>query len=118
MPQTVLGEGMKSLTAVCTMCNDAEITFKDGQYTRVGEPTEAALKVLVEKLGMPGVPPPSNILIAGMIGSTKKRRMRSGSACSEMAMSVSDACSRLSSAPRALAKPYTMRPACRGTRSS
>jgi hypothetical protein len=45
MPQTVAGGGLQSLAAVCTMCNDAEITFSDGQYTRIGEPTEAALKV-------------------------------------------------------------------------
>lgn len=30
------------------------------QYSRVGEPTEAALKVLVEKLGVPNTLPPSN----------------------------------------------------------
>ena len=42
MPQTVLGGGLRELAAVCTMCNDAEIGYSDGQYTRVGEPTEAA----------------------------------------------------------------------------
>ena len=44
-PQTVMGNGLKELAAGCTMCNDAEIGYSDGQYTRVGEPTEAALKV-------------------------------------------------------------------------
>lgn len=40
------GRGIDQLAAVCTMCNDAEIKYVEGQYTRVGEPTEAALKVL------------------------------------------------------------------------
>ena len=57
-PQTMLGSGMRDLAAACTMCNDAEIGYSDGQYTRVGEPTEAALKVLVEKMGIPNTPPP------------------------------------------------------------
>jgi len=50
MPHIMLGGGMKDLAAACTMCNDAEIGYSNGQYTRVGEPTEAALKVLVEKM--------------------------------------------------------------------
>ena len=58
LPPSVLGgRGLEQLAAVCTMCNDAEIGYADGQYTRVGEPTEAALKILVEKLGKPGTPP-------------------------------------------------------------
>lgn len=38
------------------MCNDARIVFdvEEGTYGRIGEPTEAALNVLVEKLGVPG----------------------------------------------------------------
>lgn len=38
------------------MCNDAQIVFdaEEGTYGRIGEPTEAALSVLVEKLGVPG----------------------------------------------------------------
>lgn len=38
----------------CSLCNEAVITFDGGKYKRIGEPTEAALKVLVEKLGVPG----------------------------------------------------------------
>lgn len=39
------------------MCNDARIVFdpEDNSYGRIGEPTEAALSVLVEKLGVPGI---------------------------------------------------------------
>lgn len=41
---------------ICAVCNDAKIVFdvEEGTYGRIGEPTEAALSVLVEKLGVPG----------------------------------------------------------------
>jgi magnesium-transporting ATPase (P-type) len=37
------------------LCNEAKIEFRDGVYDRIGEPTEAALKVLVEKIGHTGL---------------------------------------------------------------
>ncbi|KAI9599303.1 calcium-transporting ATPase [Syncephalis fuscata] len=42
-----------SLVRVSAICNDAELYFDTEHqvFTKVGEPTEAALKVLVEKLG-------------------------------------------------------------------
>lgn len=36
---------------ISTLCNDASIEYKLGKFQRVGEPTEAALKVMAEKLG-------------------------------------------------------------------
>lgn len=41
---------------MCSVCNDAQIVYdaEEGKYGRIGEPTEAALSVLVEKLGVPG----------------------------------------------------------------
>ena len=60
-PSTILGSGFADLAAVCTLCNDAEIGYTDGQFTRVGEPTEAALKVLVEKIGLPNAPSPTTV---------------------------------------------------------
>ncbi|KAJ1654916.1 hypothetical protein IWQ61_005237 [Dispira simplex] len=41
------------LAQVCALCNDAQITYDSAAqaYHNLGEPTEAALKVLVEKLG-------------------------------------------------------------------
>jgi len=39
---------------VCAMCNEAVIKYVDEMYIRIGEPTEAALKCLVEKMGVPG----------------------------------------------------------------
>ncbi|KAN0077248.1 hypothetical protein V8E55_011103 [Tylopilus felleus] len=46
---------IRRLAEICAVCNDARIIYqaeKDA-YSNVGEPTEAALKVLVEKLGCP-----------------------------------------------------------------
>ncbi|PWZ01345.1 endoplasmic reticulum calcium transporter [Testicularia cyperi] len=41
-----------SLAEVCSICNDSSVSIDDhGNYTTIGQPTEAALKVLVEKLG-------------------------------------------------------------------
>lgn len=42
--------GMEDLARICTLCNDAKVVYEDGKFTRVGEPTEAALCVLVEKV--------------------------------------------------------------------
>lgn len=40
------------LVEICAICNDAKVSYlDDNTYTNVGEPTEAAMKVLVEKLG-------------------------------------------------------------------
>uniref|UniRef100_A0AAV1THB0 P-type Ca(2+) transporter n=1 Tax=Peronospora matthiolae TaxID=2874970 RepID=A0AAV1THB0_9STRA len=44
---------LTSLVMVCSLCNESAIEYNDGKYVRVGEPTEAALKVLVEKIGFP-----------------------------------------------------------------
>ncbi|GAA5990098.1 hypothetical protein JCM5350_001100 [Sporobolomyces pararoseus] len=43
------------LSQICSLCNDAKIAYsrENDSYACVGEPTEAALKVLVEKLGHP-----------------------------------------------------------------
>lgn len=48
----VEGTCSQALSEVCAVCNDAHIEFKDGRYHAVGAPTEAALVVLVEKLGV------------------------------------------------------------------
>ena len=48
---------MKILASICSLCNNnAHIEYKDNQFQRVGEPTEVALKVLVEKLGVVNIP--------------------------------------------------------------
>ncbi|KAJ1550135.1 Sarcoplasmic/endoplasmic reticulum calcium ATPase 3, partial [Cladochytrium tenue] len=45
--------GAKELLTVCALCNDSRIIFdeKTETFSKVGEPTEAALKSLVEKFG-------------------------------------------------------------------
>ena len=45
-------QGVLDLAKVCSLCNESVIRFQDGKYERMGEPTEAALKVLVEKIGL------------------------------------------------------------------
>ncbi|CAD5168144.1 unnamed protein product [Musa acuminata subsp. malaccensis] len=49
-----MGESLQALAEICAICNDAGI-YRDGYLFRAtGLPTEAALKVLVEKMGLPG----------------------------------------------------------------
>ncbi|CAG8738037.1 3054_t:CDS:2, partial [Gigaspora rosea] len=44
---------INDLAKICALCNDSRISYDEttDSYSNVGEPTEAALKVLVEKLG-------------------------------------------------------------------
>ncbi|MEW5317507.1 MAG: hypothetical protein WDW38_008796 [Sanguina aurantia] len=46
-----LDAGLQAIAAVCAVCNEARVEFKEGAYRSVGAPTEASLKVLVEKMG-------------------------------------------------------------------
>jgi Ca2+ transporting ATPase len=48
---------INELAQVCVLCNDSRIAYNDNNksYNCVGEPTEAALKVLVEKLNTDSV---------------------------------------------------------------
>jgi Ca2+-transporting ATPase len=45
----------ENFAAICALCNNAEISYDPQQacFLHLGEPTEAALKVAVEKLGLP-----------------------------------------------------------------
>ncbi|KAI8816876.1 uncharacterized protein EV422DRAFT_607415 [Fimicolochytrium jonesii] len=49
----VHNSALNELAHICTLCNDATITYDEetDQYQKIGEPTEAALKTLAEKLG-------------------------------------------------------------------
>ncbi|KAF4384516.1 hypothetical protein F8388_003823 [Cannabis sativa] len=44
---------LQSIAEICAVCNDAGIYFDGNLYRATGLPTEAALKVLVEKMGVP-----------------------------------------------------------------
>ena len=41
-----------AVSRICVMCNESTIELKDGQFRCAGEPTEGALKVLAEKIGV------------------------------------------------------------------
>lgn len=65
---------------ICAVCNDAQIVFdaEEGTYGRIGEPTEAALSVLVEKLGVPGAfERNSNFMQPSKMHSSVPNRMQS-----------------------------------------
>ncbi|KAJ7535384.1 hypothetical protein O6H91_12G030800 [Diphasiastrum complanatum] len=51
---TVPSRNLETIAQICALCNDADIEYKNGSYKAIGMPTEAALLVLVEKLGFPG----------------------------------------------------------------
>lgn len=48
-------EPMTKLAEISAVCNDARVVYSEDKhvYSNIGEPTEAALKVLVEKIGCP-----------------------------------------------------------------
>lgn len=52
-----LSGSLLDISRVATLCNDARIKYDDKEdaFIRIGEPTEAALKVLAEKMGTEGV---------------------------------------------------------------
>ncbi len=43
----------QAIAEVCAVCNEANIEVREGRFKAVGNPTEAALLVLAEKLGVP-----------------------------------------------------------------
>ncbi|RKP19870.1 calcium-transporting ATPase [Rozella allomycis CSF55] len=47
-----MNEAIKEIAEICTMCNDSSVVYEEesGMYRAIGEPTEAALRVLVEKV--------------------------------------------------------------------
>lgn len=50
-------ETVLKLTEVAALCNNSQLSFdsRTGTYSNIGEPTEGALRVLVEKIGTPVV---------------------------------------------------------------
>ncbi|KAF9175772.1 hypothetical protein BGX21_006572 [Mortierella sp. AD011] len=48
-----VSQTLNELAQICSICNNSTISYnaENDTYTNVGEPTEAALKVLVEKMG-------------------------------------------------------------------
>lgn len=50
---TMRSPTLQIVAVISALCNEAKLEFRDGVFGHVGEPTEAALKVLAEKLGLP-----------------------------------------------------------------
>jgi Ca2+-transporting ATPase len=48
-----LDRNMQSFAEIASLCNDSGVAIKNGAFRAVGMPTEAALKILVEKMGVP-----------------------------------------------------------------
>ncbi|KAJ7554239.1 hypothetical protein O6H91_06G132400 [Diphasiastrum complanatum] len=53
LPEGNLDKNLQTIAEIAELCNDAGIIYKAHQFRATGVPTEAALKVLVEKLGVP-----------------------------------------------------------------
>ncbi|XP_062006214.1 calcium-transporting ATPase 1, endoplasmic reticulum-type-like [Rosa rugosa] len=52
-PSGRMDTNLQTIAKVAAVCNDAGITQSEQKYVAHGMPTEAALKVLVEKMGLP-----------------------------------------------------------------
>ncbi|PIA52925.1 hypothetical protein AQUCO_01000647v1 [Aquilegia coerulea] len=52
-PAGRMDANLQMMAKIASLCNDAGITYSGHQYVSNGMPTEAALKVLVEKMGLP-----------------------------------------------------------------
>ncbi|KAJ1416905.1 P-type ATPase [Sesbania bispinosa] len=48
-----LDANLEMIAKICAVCNDAGVTESEQKFVAHGIPTEAALKVLVEKMGLP-----------------------------------------------------------------
>ncbi|KAK4272930.1 hypothetical protein QN277_021419 [Acacia crassicarpa] len=52
-PTGRMDANLKTIAKIAAVCNDAEVTQSEHKFVAHGMPTEAALKVLVEKMGLP-----------------------------------------------------------------
>uniref|UniRef100_A0A0E0KXV8 P-type Ca(2+) transporter n=1 Tax=Oryza punctata TaxID=4537 RepID=A0A0E0KXV8_ORYPU len=52
-PAGRMDANLQTIAKISAVCNDASVAYSSHQYTATGMPTEAALKVLVEKMGIP-----------------------------------------------------------------
>lgn len=50
----VMSPSISMISKIATLCNAAKLEIREGKVHHIGEPTEAALRVLVEKLGNVG----------------------------------------------------------------
>lgn len=52
-PEGEMDANLQSIAKIAALCNDAGIAYTGNQHCSIGVPTEAALKVLVEKMKLP-----------------------------------------------------------------
>ncbi|KAE8690517.1 Calcium-transporting ATPase 1, endoplasmic reticulum-type [Hibiscus syriacus] len=52
-PSSGMDANLETIAKICAICNDADVTHSDHKFLSHGMPTEAAIKVLVEKMGLP-----------------------------------------------------------------
>ncbi|CAM8963795.1 unnamed protein product [Rhodiola kirilowii] len=64
-----MDDAMKLLAEICAVCNDAGVYCKGRLFQATGLPTEAALKVLVEKMGVPDQKARNKIRDSQLIGN-------------------------------------------------
>ncbi|CAL9048268.1 calcium-transporting ATPase 1, endoplasmic reticulum-type [Musa acuminata AAA Group] len=60
-PASSMDGNLQMIAKIAAVCNDASITQSGHHFVTSGMPTEAALKVLVEKMGLPGGYDPSSL---------------------------------------------------------
>ncbi|THU58859.1 hypothetical protein C4D60_Mb03t18910 [Musa balbisiana] len=60
-PASSMDVNLQMIAKIAAVCNDASITQSGHHFVTSGMPTEAALKVLVEKMGLPGGYDPSSL---------------------------------------------------------
>jgi Ca2+ transporting ATPase len=54
-PSIADNASVTELATICSYCNDSSVDYTDGKYQKIGEATETALIVLVEKLNVTGI---------------------------------------------------------------
>ncbi|KAE8704581.1 Calcium-transporting ATPase 1, endoplasmic reticulum-type [Hibiscus syriacus] len=52
-PSSGMDANLETIAKICAICNDADVTHSDHKFLSHGMPTEAAIMVLVEKMGPP-----------------------------------------------------------------
>mgnify|MGYP002535600901 FL=1 len=79
--------GLCNIAKVCALCSDSSVEYDEAKmkYRAVGEPTEAALKIVVEKLGLPAS--------ANVVSDEVLRDVKDAHAVSTMRKNPSTRCS-------------------------
>ncbi|XVE76292.1 hypothetical protein DITRI_Ditri12bG0160300 [Diplodiscus trichospermus] len=79
-PSGGMDANLETIAKIAAICNDAGVTHADHKFVAHGMPTEAAIKVLVEKMGLPkgshsGISDGSNVLCCCQWWNEYERRI-------------------------------------------